>query len=161
MQDVWSKIFFWIAFSVVCSLILRYFYFSKSQTLTRKLRVSAGVLIFVVFGLLFFPWLPEAHGGPTGWGSILQGDVPMSVLAGLLVFTLITLFISHRPLLAKIGVVAHVVATIFLFGLMIYTFPNTVSLELRDTAPIFAVLVLLANNVVLLLLWNQLQKNKK
>jgi hypothetical protein len=71
---------------------------------------------------------------------------------------LATLFISRKPLLSKIGILAHFVATIFLFGLMIYIFPDTVTLKFRDTAPIFAALILLLNNIVLLLFWHQLQK---
>lgn len=161
MLDLWPTAFFWIAFGIISSLVLRYFYFSKNTTLARRLRLTAGILLIGVFVLLFFPWLPEAHGGPTGWGIILQGDAPMVILAGLLIFTLAALFISHKPLLSKIGILTNITASIFLFGLMIYTFPNTVSLEFRDTAPIFAILILLINNVVLLLLWHQLQKNKK
>ncbi len=108
---------------------------------------------------MFFPWLPEAHGGPAGWGVVLQSDAPMVLLAALLGLALASLFSSYRrPLLYKLGFVAHFTASVFLFGLMIYTFPRTVTLEFRDTAPIFAVLILFINNVVLLLLWNQLQK---
>ena len=160
MQNFWPTVFFWVSFSIISSLIFRHLYFSKNAILLRKLRIAAAALIVGVFILLFFPWLPEAHGGPSGWGIILQGDAPMVILAGLLSFTLITLFIPHKPLLFKIGILAHFAATLFLFAIMINAFPGTVSLEFRDTAPIFAALILLANNVVLLLVWNQLQKNK-
>lgn len=160
MQSFWPTVFFWITFSIISSLIFRHLYFSKNAILLRKLRVVAATLIVGVFILLFFPWLPEAHGGPSGWGVILQGDVPMVILAGLLIFTLITLFIPHKLILIKTGVLAHIAATIFLFAIMINAFPGTVSLEFRDTAPIFAAMILLANNIVLLLVWNQLQKNK-
>ena len=161
MNTLLETFFFWIAFSIISSLVLRYFYFSKNVKLARKLRAVAGVLIAMVFVLLFFPWFPEARGGPTGWGVILQGDVPMVVLAGLLFFTLATLFTPRWPVLSKIGILTHIVATLFLFGLMIYTFPNTITLKFRDTAPIFAIMILLTNNLILLLLWHQLQKNKK
>jgi len=161
MPDFWPKVFFWISFSIISSLVLRYFYFSKNVNLLRRLRLAAGVLIIVVFVLLFFPWLPETRGGSTGWGAILQGDLPMVILAGLLGFTLITLFISGRPLLSKVGVLAHLAAIIFLFGIMVYAYPGTVSLKFRDTAPIFAFLILIANNLVLLLLWHQLPHQAK
>lgn len=161
MPDFWSKVFFWLSFGLISSLVLRYFYFSKNATLLRRLRLAAAVFIIAVFALLFFPWLPEGRGGPTGWGAIFQGNAPMVILAGLLGFTLVTLFMPGRPLLSKIGVIAHLAAIIFLFGLMIYTYPVTVSLKFRDTAPIFAFLIMLINNVVLLALWHQLQINKK
>lgn len=91
----------------------------------------------------------------------MQGDLPMIILVTLLGFALITLLISRRPFMTKIGMLAHFFATIFLFGMMIYTFPEAISLKFRDTAPILAALILLVNNVVLLLLWNQLQKQTK
>lgn len=161
MPDFWPKILFWMSFSLISSLVLRYFYFSKNVDMPRRLRLTAGLLIIAVFMLLFFSWLPEGRGSLTGWGVILRGDAPMVTLAGLLGFTMAILFISGRPLLLKIGVIAHLVAVIFLFGLMIYAYPGTVSLKFRDTAPIFAILIMLINNVVLLLLWHQLPKQFK
>lgn len=161
MQNFWPTAFFWIAFGVISSLVLRCFYFSKSATLARKLRLIARICIIGVFILLLFPWIPESHGGPTGWGIVLQGDMPMVVLAGLLLFTMVTLFIPRKLFLSKMGMMAHFAATIFLFGLMIYTFPGTITLKFRDSAPIFAVMIMLTNNVVLLLLWHQLQVNKR
>lgn len=161
MPDFWPKAFFWISFGIISSLVLRYFYFSKNVNLSRRLRLTAGLLIIAVLILLFFPWLPEAPGGPTGRGVILGGGVPMIILAGLLGFTLAALFIPGRPLLSKVGALAHLAAIILLFGIMAGAYPGTVSLKFRDSAPIFAFLILLVNNVVLLLLWHQLPKQFK
>lgn len=123
-----------------------------------KLRVVAGILQTAVFVLLFFPWIPGAHGGLSGWGVVLQGDATMTILAILLLFTFITLFVSGKSKLSKMGVISHAIATVVFFGFMMYTFPNTITMEFRDTAPIFAALILLINNVVLLLLWHELDK---
>lgn len=160
MDKISETTIFWLGFAIISGWVLKKFYFSKNAILSRQLRIAAIILIFGVFVLLLFPWLPEAHGGPTGWGIILQGDAPMIILAGLLFFTLATFFIPRQLFLTKIGILTHFVATIFLFGLMIYTFPNTITLKFRDTVPIFAALILLINNIVLLLFWHQLQKNK-
>lgn len=153
-----ETVFFWTAFALISGWVLRKFYFSKNKKTLTQLRVTAGILLIAVFVLLFFPWIPGAHGGSSGWGVVLQGDVAMTVLAVLLIFTFVTLFISKKPTLPKAGVISHAIATVVLFGFMIYTFPGTISLALRDTAPIFAVLILLINNVVLLLLWHEFDK---
>lgn len=158
MSDIMGTIVFWIAFALISSWILRRFYFSKDKNLSRRLRVVAGILHVLVFTLLFFPWIPGPHGGLTGWGVILQGDMVMTFLAGLLAFSFVTLFVPKKLILAKAGILVHVATILLLFGFMIYTFPGTVTLALRDTAPIFATLILLINNVVLLLLWHELDK---
>lgn len=160
MSQIMETIIFWTAFAFISGWVLRKFYFSKDRKTLTQLRVTAGILHIAVFVLLFFPWIPGAHGGLSGWAVVLQGDVTMTILAILLIFTFITLFVSGKTLLPKMGVISHAIATVVFFGFMIYTFPNTISLTLRDTAPIFAVLILLINNVVLLLLWHELDKKK-
>ena len=160
MQNFWSTTFFWIAFGTISSLVLRYFYFSKNATLLRRLRFTAGLLETVVLVLLLFPWFPGAH-GYSGWGLVLQGnDAGMTILTILLVFTTASLLFKKQSLF-KAGAISHFIATPLMFGLMIKMMPGTVKLTMGDTAPIFAVFILLINNVVLLLLWNQLQKIKE
>ena len=161
MNDGVTTAFFWFAFALVSGWVLRHVYFSKDKTLSRKLRITAGLIFIAIFVLLFFPWLPGAHGGDSGWGVVLQGDVAMTLIAGLLWFSFISLFFPKRPILAKVGVLSNVAAIIVLFGYMIDTVPNTITLTARDVAPIIVALLLLVNNLVLLLLWNELDKSKK
>jgi hypothetical protein len=86
MDKTLETTIFWLGLAIISGWVLKKFYFSKNAALLWQLRVAAVIFIFGVFILLFFPWLPEAYGGPTGWGIILQGDTPMVILAGLLFF---------------------------------------------------------------------------
>jgi hypothetical protein len=161
MNDGVIRAFFWFAFALVSGWVLRHVYFSKDKTLSRKLRITAGIIFVVISVLLFFPWLPGAHGGSSGWGVVLQGDVAMTLLAALLLLSFVTLLFPKKPVLTKAGVLSNVIATIVLFGFMIYTIPETITLTSRDVAPIIVALFLLVNNLVLFLLWNELDKSKK
>lgn len=150
---------FWILFLGVSAWVLKVFYFSHDKGTVTYLRVAAIGIETAVWGLLFFPWLPESRGSTSGWGLIIQeNDAGMTILASLLSVTLVSLFSLRKRIFFNVGVIAHITATAVLFGVMITLFPVTVTLRLRDTAPIVAALLLVINNAVLLLLWHQLQK---
>jgi hypothetical protein len=161
MNEVISTVIFWSLFVFISGWVLRHIYFSKDETLSRKLRITSGIIFIVVSVLLFFPWLPGAHGGSSGWGVALQGDTAMTLLAALLWFFFVTLFFPKKPTLIKAGVISNFAALVILFGFMISTTPETITLTSRDVAPIIVVLLLLINNLVLFLLWNELDKSKK
>ncbi len=157
MSEVWETAIFWFIFSIISSLVLRRFYFSKDAALPERLRVVAFIIEAATIGLFFFPWLPEAQGGFSGWQMIVQSNVGMSTLFFLLLGS-IALFLTKNHKLLKIGAVSHIAATVLIFAVMTQALPGTVQLTLRDIAPIVAAILMLINVLVVFLLWHQLQK---
>lgn len=160
MSDAWETAIFWFVFAVISSWILRRFYFPKYIELQEHLRVVASMIEMATIGLFFFPWLPTMQGGFSGWQMILRGNIGMISLFVLLLVS-IALFLTKSYNLFKIGAVLHVAATILIFAVMIQALPGTIQLVFRDIAPIIAAFLLVVNTLVVLLLWNQLQKRDK
>lgn len=83
----------------------------------------------------------------------------MIALLILLLIATILLFTTN-PHLLKIAATSHFISTVYIFVLMIWAFPSTIVLTPRDAAMVIATLCMLANTVVLLLLWNQLETSR-
>lgn len=157
MSEVWEIAIFWFTFSIISGWVLRRYYFAKDTVLLEHLRIVALIIEAATIGLFFFPWLPEAQGGFSGWQMIVRGNGGMITLFFLL-FVSIALFLTKNPKLLKTGAVSHVVATVLIFAVMMQALPGTVQLTLRDIAPIIAAFLLLVNTLVVFLLWHQLQR---
>lgn len=157
MSEVWKTAIFWFAFSLISSWVLRRYYFTKDRVLRERLRVTAFIIEATTVGLFFFPWLPEAQGGFSGWQMIVRGNVGTITLFCLVSVSMI-LFFTKNPKLLKTGAVLHITAAVLIFAVMMQALPGTVQLGLRDIAPIIAALLLLVNTLIVLLLWHQLQR---
>lgn len=105
---------------------------------------------------MFLPWLPPSLGGKNGLAFVLEGN-PFAIMFALLLLISIIMFISKNTLLLKLASITTIINTFFLFGLMFQLRPGTFIQTWYDVAPIIAVLPLLVGDVVVLLLWQQLQ----
>ena len=160
MSEAWEIAIFWFALAILSGWILRQFYFSKSAALIEYFRYFAFIVETITIGLFFFPWLPQARGGFSGWNLALHGNAGAIALLLLLIIST-GLFLSRNSKFIIIGAVSHILATLLIFAVMIQALPETTRLVFRDAAPIIIALLLLANTVIVLLLWNQLQKQER
>ena len=155
-----EAIFFWIAWGIISIWTLRTFYYSFSKEKLEKLRKTSIGLTTSVLVLTLLPWLPLDLGGSSAVVLALEGIGAASILLVLLIVSLI-LFFQKEYVFLKTASVLSVIATLDLFALMVIIRPATFTLSLYDIAPIVAVLILLILDVVVLLLWKQMQFNKK
>ncbi len=147
--------FFWIAWGFISYWALKTFYFSFSKDKLERLRKSALGLHLAVIILLFLPWLPPMLGGNSGLTLAWEGNI----LAALFIFLLIVsvvLFLIRDSSKYKIAVGATIANTFVLFALMYQLRPDTFILSFFDIAPIIAFMILLVGDVVVMLLWQQL-----
>lgn len=152
--------FFWIAWGLISFWALKTFYFSYDKEKLNKLRKTAFGIDFSVLILFFLPWLPPIQGGTTGWALIQQGNV-LVITIGILVAVSTLAFLTKDRTLLKAGAVLHTTASVLFIFTMINLMPGTFTLTLQSIAPVIASLLLLIGNVVVLLLWQQLDlKNK-
>ena len=158
---------FWIAWGLISFWALKMFYFSFSKEKLERLRKAAlGVnLAFLI--LTFLPWLPASTAGGTlplsgksGLALALEGNIPILLLIILLISS-IFLFLTKDASFLKIGSIATMVNTLLLFTIMYSLRPGTFTLTPFDIAPIIAMLLLLVGDVVVLLLWQQLQLKER
>ena len=160
MNETLGIAIFWFIFVILCGWILRRLYSSKSAALIEYFRYIAFIVETISIGLFFFPWLPKTQGGFFGWDLALRGNACATALLVLLIISA-GLFLSRNSKFIVIGAALHIAATVLIFAVMIQALPETTRLGLRDAAPIIIALLLLANTVNVLLLWNQLQKQKR
>ena len=158
--DMMKTVFFWIAWGIISFWALKTFYFSYDKGKLQKLRETAFYINLSVLILFLLPWLPLSQGGFSGWELIEQGNPLVSVLV-VLVIASFTLFLTKNRNSLKAGAVLHITASMLLIITMIRLTPGTVKLTLGSIAPIIASLLLLIGNVVVLLLWQQLQLETK
>lgn len=152
--------FFWIAWGIISFWALKAFYYSFSKEKLERLRKAALGINLSVLVLSFLPWLPPPLGGKTGLMLALEGNL-LAVLFLIFLIISIVLFLTKTPSNLKIASSATVINTIILFALMMQIRPGTFTLSLFDIAPIIAFMFLLVGDVVVLLLWQQLQlKNR-
>lgn len=151
-----STTFFWVAWAVISYWAVKTFYYSFSKDKFDRLRKSAIFINLSVFILAFLPWIPPALGGKSGIMLAWEGNI-FAVLYILLIIVSIVLFFSKTPSNYKIASAATIANTFVLFFLMRQLRPGTYTVTRFDIAPIIAVLVLLVGDVVVLLLWQQLQ----
>ena len=148
--------FFWIAWGVISFWVLKTFYFSYDKNKFNNLRKTAFGINLSVLILFFLPWIPQLQGGLTGWELILQGNTLVILLGILIVFSTLAFFAKDKMFL-KAGSISHITASILLILIMINLVPGTFTLTFQSIAPILASMLLLAGDVVVLLLWQQLQ----
>ena len=99
--------------------------------------------------------------GQEAWELIQQGNLSVVLLA-ILVFFSTLVFLTKKKSLLKGGAVSHMTASVLFILTMIRLMPGTFTLTFQIISPIIASLILLIGNVVVLLLWQQLQlKTKK
>ena len=147
---------FWIVWGVVSFWALKTFYFSFSRAKLDGLRKAALGINLAVLVLTFLPWLPPELGGKTGLNFALDGNV-LAVLFIIFLIISIVLLLTKTPSNLKTASSATIVNTIILFTLMMQIRPGTFTLSFFDLAPIVAVFFLLVCDVIVLLLWQQLQ----
>lgn len=163
---------FWVAWGLISFWALKTFYYSFSKDKLERLRKTALGINLAVFILAFLPWLPASSvgglpslGGTSGLKLALEGNIFSALFIILLVVSM-ALFLTKDTSRLKLASIATITNTILLFIIMYALRPETFTLTLFDIAPIIAVMFLLASDVVVLLLWQQLQlmdkkKNKK
>ena len=150
-----ETVFFWIAFPLISFWALKTFYFSRDPLKLNNLRKTAFWIDYIVLVLFFLPWLPQAQGRTTGWELIRQGNTAVLALGVLIAGSMLTFFTKNKVLL-RAGSIAHIASSILFIAVMIHLMPGTVVLDLGSIAAIIASLLLLSGNVVVLLLWQQL-----
>lgn len=155
-----ETVFFWIAWGLISFWALRTFYFSFSKKKLDNLRKAALGIHLAVLILVFLPWLPPSLGGQSGLGLVLEGNLIALLFFVLLVVSLL-LFFMKGSMVLKLASVATIVNAFVLFALMMQIRPGTFTLTIFDIAPIIAMLLLLVGDVVVLLLWQQLQLRVK
>ncbi|MDO8561451.1 MAG: hypothetical protein Q7S05_01350 [bacterium] len=148
MNPVVETALFWGTFVAVSGWILSRFYFSKTAALRSRLRAVACCIEIATLGLLFFAFIPT------------ESDRTAVITALFLLLLIAAVFLfTTNPRFLKIAAGSHFLGTIYIFALMIWIFPSTIVLTPRDVAMVIAALCMLTNTVVLLLLWNQLEKS--
>lgn len=151
---------FWILWGFISFWALKTFYYSFSKEKLDRLRKAVLGINLAVLILTFLPWLPPALSEKSGFALALEGNV-LTLLFIILLLTSIVLFLTKEPSLLKFASGATVTNTFVLFILMMQLRPGTFVLTLYDIAPIVAAMMLLVSNVVVLLLWQQLQLKEK
>lgn len=157
-----ETVVFWVAWGIISFWTLKTFYYSFNKHKLESLRKAALGINLSVLILSLLPWLPPALDGKSGLALAFEGNI-LAVLLLILLVVSILLFLTKTPSNLKIASIATIVNTLTLFALMMQIRPGTFVLSLFDIAPIIAFMFLLIADVVVLLLWQQLQlgKNKK
>lgn len=149
--------FFWLIWGLISFWALKTFYYSFSKGKLESLRKAALGINLSVLLLTFFPWLP----GKSGFLFALEGNI-LAVLFIFLIIISVVLFLTKTPSNHKIAAVVTIFNTFVLFIFMYQLRPGTFILTAYDIAPIIAFFFLLVEDLVVLLLWQQLQlKSRK
>jgi len=159
-DNLWATIGFWAVFWIIVPWVLKRFYFKHSREKAERLRYVALVLNSLILGLIFFQWIPASHGGQTGLELLLQGRWDVILFSVLLTLSIAFLFTKKHALL-KTAAVFQIFNSAFFIFLMIGLMPQAYYIKLSHVAPVIIALLLLGNNVVLMLLWHQLQIQEK
>lgn len=133
------------------------FYFSADAGSLSLLKRIASFIELAVLASFFFTWVPAYLGGETGWALIKGGRWGVTAVFALVIVSLALIAFSNRPVLLKTGAAAHITASILILVALVRLFPETIRMSFGESAPIFAVLLLLAGNVIVLFMWHQLQ----
>ncbi|MCL5970151.1 MAG: hypothetical protein M1450_01445 [Patescibacteria group bacterium] len=160
-------IFFWFVWGIISFLALKTFYFSYNKEKLKRLRFTALGINLSVLILFFLPWLlvspsggPQSMESKTGWQILLEGHLDL-ILFFILLLGSIILFLTKEKSYLKIASGFNIINSILIFIIMMRLMPGTFKLTLNDIAPIVAAMMLLVSNVVVLLLWQQLQLKEK
>ena len=169
-----ETVFFWVAWGIISFWAIKTFYFSYNKEKVKRLRLAALGINLSVLILFFLPWLPGSKEIPqlvasrTGWQLFTEGHTDIALFFILLLGSIILFSTAsnaasnnkNRSML-KTASVFNIINSIFIFVIMARLMPGTFKLTLNDIAPIVAALMLLTGNVVVLLLWQQLQLKEK
>lgn len=159
-------VLFWVVWGLISFWVLKTFYYSFSKDKLDRLRKSALFINFSVLILAFFPWLSASlEAGPStlgGKSAIVLAREGNSLAVIFIILIMVPIFIFHlkKEKLYTVGASAVIINTFTLFVLMYQLRPGTYTLSLLDLAPIVAFMSLLVGNVVVLLLWQQLQMKR-
>lgn len=150
---------FWILWGIVSFLAIKGFYYSYSKEKLESLRKAALFINLSVLVLSLLPWMPPTLGGKSALSIVLEGEIP-AVLFFLLLLASIALFFGKNT--ARLSIASGLtIANTFVLFIFMYRFrPDTFTLSIYDIAPIIAFLFLLASDVVVLLLWQQIKLQK-
>lgn len=152
--------FFWIAWGVISFWVLKTFYFSYHKDKLRKLRFASSGINLSVLVLFLLPWLGVSQQGFSGLELIFQGNM-FVIFLGILIAGSTLAFLTTNKFVLKVGAIFHVISSVLFIFTMIRLMPGTFVLTLQSIAPIIASLLLLVGNVVVLLLWQQIQLLEK
>ena len=151
---------FWIVWGVISLWVLKTFYFSYDKNKFNNLcKTAFGINLSVVI-LFFLPWLPPVQGGYTGWELIQQGNLLVILLFGLITSSTFIFLVRSKSLL-KAGSIIHITSSIVFIVAMASLMRKTFSLTFNSIVPIIASLLSLTGDVIVLLLWQQLDLKKK
>lgn len=155
-----ERVVFWVAWGIVSYWALKTFYYSFNERKLEGLRKAALGINLAILILTFLPWLPPDLGEKSGLTLAMDGNLPAVIFLILLVMSIL-LFLTKSPSSLKTASIAAVINTFTLFVIMRQIRPGTFTLSLFDIAPIFAFILFLVCDVIVLLLWQQLQMRKK
>lgn len=155
-----EPIFFWVTWALISSWVLKNFYFTFDDKKIDKLRKTVFGIDLSVLVLFFLPWLDMNSRGISGWELIMNGNFLVFVLF-ILIMASAVIFLTKEHELLKIGASSHVIASVLFIVTMVRLMPETFILTINSIAPIIASLLLLVGNVIVLLLWQQLQLKEK
>lgn len=151
-----TKALFWIVWFVLCSWVVKNFYYIYRKKYVQNLRYLALLFNFLVLSVFLFPWFPQSRGGLSGWQLLVLGK-PEVILFFVFLVVSFVLFLAKNQILLKTGAVINIVNSVFIIIIFIGLLPGKIHLTFRESAPITAAIILLVNNIVVLLLWHQLQ----
>lgn len=155
-----ETVIFWIIWGLLSFFLLRRFYYVYNKNDLARLRLFVLTTEVFVLILFFAPWISSSFGTKSGWDFFKEGEIGIVTFFTLLLISIL-LFISLNKLLLKIASSIHILSSILFFIIMIRLRPGTFKLTLNDFAPIIAALMLLIGDVIVLLLWQQLQLKEK
>ena len=155
-----ETVLFWIVWGLISLWALKTFYNSFSKEKLDRLRKAAFGINLAVIILALLPWLPQTLGRESGLTLALQGNI-LAVLFFILLITSVLLFLTKVPSNLKIAAGATITNTFVLFVLMYQLRPGTFTLTLYDIAPIIAFMFFLVGDLVVMLLWQQLQLKER
>lgn len=156
-----NTVIFWIVWGLISFWTLKTFYYSFSKQKLERLRKTAFGINFSVLILSLLPWINPELGGQSGLSLALEGHIQAIFFISLLSLAAI-LFLTKDAMFLKIASLITIINTLLLFIIMQGLRQETFVLTPYDIAPIIAVLILLLGDVVVLLLFQQLQlRNKK
>lgn len=151
--------FFWILWGIVSFLAIKGFYYSYSKGKLESLCKAAFFINLSVLVLSLLPWIPPSLGGKSALSFVLEGEI-FAILFFVLLIVSIALFFGKKIMFLNIASGLTIANTFVLFIFMYRLRPDTFTLSLYDIAPIIAFLFLLACDVVVLLLWQQIKLQK-
>ena len=156
MRSPIETVIFWILWAVASGWALRTFFFSYAEEKLQRLRRTAFLVDLSVLTLFLLPWTPASQGALSGRDILLSGRADIALLFLLLLISTLIFALGRSGGTMKLGAVCHMAASVLLIAVMIRLMPGTFVLTWHSIAPIIASLMLLAGNVVVLLLWQQI-----